>query len=104
MTYRYISTLLGEAATMLTSYLLRSPRQKGVKMRDMGSFLGQLILLSAARAEHVYQAMKCRGFSGVYNSRNPALFCAIDYAYTIGVCAVLLLLRFCNIPLLLGGI
>jgi cobalt/nickel transport system permease protein len=104
MTYRFISTLLGEAATMLTAYLLRSPRQKGVKMRDMGSFLGQLILLSAARAERVYQAMKCRGFTGIYNSRNSRIFCASDYAYTVGVCAALLLLRFCNISLLLGGI
>jgi cobalt/nickel transport system permease protein len=104
MTYRYISTLLGEAATMLTAYLLRSPKQKGIKMRDMGSFLGQLILLSVARAERVYQAMKCRGFTGVYNSRNSEPFRATDYAYTIGVCMVLLLLRFLNISLLLGGI
>ena len=104
MTYRYISTLLGEAATMLTAYLLRSPGQKGIKMRDMGSFLGQLILLSAARAERVYEGMKCRGFTGVYHGSNSAQFCVKDYAYTIGVCAVLLLLRFCNISLLLGGL
>jgi cobalt/nickel transport system permease protein len=104
MTYRYISTLLGEAATMVTAYLLRSPKQKGVKMRDMGSFLGQLVLLSAARAERVYNAMKCRGFTGTYNGRNSRIFRAADYAYTAGVCAALLLLRFCNISLLLGGI
>ena len=104
MTYRYISTLLGEAATMLTAYLLRSPRQKGVKMRDMGSFLGQLIVLSAARAERVYQGMKCRGFKGVYNGGNSAQFCPKAYAFTIGICAALLLLRFCNISLLLGGL
>jgi cobalt/nickel transport system permease protein len=104
LTYRYITTLLGEAATMLTAYLLRSPKQKGVKMRDMGSFLGQLILLSAARAERVYQAMKCRGFRGVYNGRNLYPFRIFDYAYTILACAALLLLRFCNISVFLGGI
>ncbi|GHU96591.1 cobalt ECF transporter T component CbiQ [Clostridia bacterium] len=64
-TYRYISVLLGEAIMMFTAYRLRAGG-KAVKMRDMGGFLGQLILRSVDRAERVYRAMKCRGFDGAY--------------------------------------
>jgi len=63
LTYRYIGVLVGEAASMQTAYLLRSaPKAKHVAMRDMGSFLGQLVLRSFDRAERVYAAMKCRGY------------------------------------------
>jgi cobalt/nickel transport system permease protein len=60
ITYRYLSVLLGEASSMLTAYSLRSPGQRGIKMKDTGSFLGQFILRSFDRAGRVYQAMKCR--------------------------------------------
>ena len=66
MIYRYLSLLVLEAATMVTSYKLRAPNEKGIRFNDMGVFLGQLILRSFDRAERVYQAMKCRGFDGVY--------------------------------------
>ena len=56
--------LLNEAVSMHTAYTLRTDNQKGIKMRDMGSFLGQLLLRSTDRAEQVYYAMKCRGFHG----------------------------------------
>jgi cobalt/nickel transport system permease protein len=64
MTYRYLSLLLEEASLMYHAYLLRAPKAKGIKMSDMGSFLGQLILRSFDRAERIYHAMQCRGFEG----------------------------------------
>ncbi|GHV33452.1 hypothetical protein FACS18949_07400 [Clostridia bacterium] len=86
-TYRYISVLLGEAMTMFTAYNLRAGTRKGIKMRDMGNFLGQMILRSFDRAERVYRAMKCRGFDGMYQTRRVE-FKPPDAVY-LAVCAAL---------------
>ncbi|MDR1914647.1 MAG: cobalt ECF transporter T component CbiQ [Clostridiales bacterium] len=67
MCYRYISVLLSETESMYTAYTLRLC-VKGVKLKDMGVFVGQLLLRSFDRAGRVYQAMKCRGFDGVYRT------------------------------------
>jgi cobalt/nickel transport system permease protein len=107
MTYRYISVLLEEAGSMVTAYLLRSPGQKGIKMRDMGGFLGQLILRSFDRAERVYQAMRCRGFggdSGAYPGKPPRTFRVRDYLYTAGMTAGILTLRFFNLSLFFAAL
>ncbi|MDR1979792.1 MAG: cobalt ECF transporter T component CbiQ [Synergistaceae bacterium] len=104
MTYRYLSVLLAEASSMFTAYVLRAPEQKGVKMKDMGSFLGQLILRSFDRAGRVHQAMRCRGFQGIYHGKARAGLTWSDYAY-IGVFAAgLLILRWFNLSLFLGGL
>jgi cobalt/nickel transport system permease protein len=63
MTYRYIGVLLYEAYTMSVAYSLRSANKKGIAMRDMGSFTGQLLIRSFDRADRVYRAMKCRGYN-----------------------------------------
>jgi cobalt/nickel transport system permease protein len=64
MTYRYLGVLLGEASTMYTAYMLRSTERRGLQMRHMGSFVGQLFIRSYDRAERIYGAMKCRGYGG----------------------------------------
>ncbi len=102
MTYRYISVLLEEAATMYTAYTLRAPGQKGVLMKHMGNFLGQLILRSFDRAERVYQAMKCRGFQGVYCGKYQGGVTTTDTLFTALALALLLLFRFFNVSLFLG--
>jgi cobalt/nickel transport system permease protein len=66
LSYRYISVLLDEAEALWTAYSLRYPGCKAVDIKDFGSFLGQLLLRSFDRAQRVYDAMRCRGFSGVY--------------------------------------
>ena len=68
LTYRYISVLVEEASRMMKAYYLRAPGQKGVKMKDLGSFIGQMLLRTYDRAQRVYEAMKLRGFNGEYNS------------------------------------
>jgi cobalt/nickel transport system permease protein len=102
MTYRYIGLLLREAALMTTAYLLRAPRQRGIRMKDMGSFLGQLILRSTGRAERIYQAMKCRGFQGVYKGRSLSGPAAGDWVYTTALVSGIFFLRFFNLSVFLG--
>jgi len=62
LTYRYTGVLLNEAYSSSLAYSLRSANRKGIKMGDMGSFAGILLIRSFDRAERVYDAMKCRGY------------------------------------------
>jgi cobalt/nickel transport system permease protein len=97
LTWRYLSVLLAEAGTMYTAYLLRSKNAKGVKMKDMGSFLGNLLIRSFDRAGRVYTAMKCRGFDGTFSvslghSKKPMR--PADWFYAAGVSLAALFFRF----------
>jgi len=102
MTYRYISVLIEEVSTMITAYTIRAPRQKYVKMKDMGSFIGHLLLRSIDRAERVFAAMKCRGFNGTYVTSPIPKETIKDVLLTIGVCTLFIVCRFVNISMLLG--
>jgi len=104
LTYRYLTLLTSEAASMMTAYHLRSKEQKGIQLRDVGTFLGQLLLRSFGRAERVYYAMKCRGYSGEYQFAAGDKMKPGDYIYAISVCAVFLLLRRYNISVIIGSL
>jgi len=98
MTYRYIGALLEEALSMYTAYMLRGARRRGIEMRHMGSFVGQLLLRSFERAERVYGAMKCRGFALRRPLRRNRPLARADWAFLIGVNALLVLFRLLNVP------
>ncbi|MDO4541934.1 MAG: cobalt ECF transporter T component CbiQ [Bacillota bacterium] len=104
MTYRYIFLLLDEVANMTQAYHLRAPKQKGILMKDMGVFVGQLILRCFDRSERIYFAMKARGFSGEYN-------CSVIYKidkqsilWGLIIFIGIILLRFFSLPLLIETI
>jgi cobalt/nickel transport system permease protein len=109
---RYITTLLDEAEAMWTAYALRSPGTKAIRMKDMGPFMGQLLLRSFDRAERVFCAMKCRGFDGVYRgvsrkgfTQNAAGgFTPVNLVYVVLSLAVFGILRLCNLSVLLGKV
>jgi cobalt/nickel transport system permease protein len=103
MTYRYIGTLLREAGAMFTAYTLRSPVSRGVLMKDMGTFVGQLVFRSFDRAGRVYAAMRCRGFDGVYRSAGacPPLRMSEAASATL-VCALIIAARFWNVSRSVG--
>jgi cobalt/nickel transport system permease protein len=71
-------------------------------MKDMGVFLGQLILRSFDRAERVYNAMRCRGFTGVYHSARARRFKASDLLFVMLTCPAIIALRFFNAAHMLG--
>jgi len=70
LTYRYIGVLLNEAFSMGIAYALRNSGKKGIEIKDMGSFTGQLLIRSFDRADRVYNAMKCRGYASGYSLKN----------------------------------
>ena len=102
ITYRYLGTLLDEASSMYTAYQLRSAGKKGLEMRHMGSFTGQLLLRSFDRAERVYNAMKCRGYAlhsfqgGRRNLSTP------DFVFLSLVCGPALFFRLVDVPGIIG--
>ncbi|MDR1874795.1 MAG: cobalt ECF transporter T component CbiQ [Synergistaceae bacterium] len=102
MTCRYLSVLLDEAGSMRRAYALRAPAQKGVKMRDIGSFLGQLILRAFDRAARVHQAMKCRGFQGLHPGRARGELRWRDFLCVGVLLSAMLVLRFFNLSLFFG--
>lgn len=111
MTYRYIGVLADEAGEMYDAYILRAGRARGIAMKDMGSFVGQLFLRSADRADRVYSAMKCRGWgadSGAFGAGQMGHMRTSDWLAFILITAAILIPRFANIPLLymklMGGL
>ncbi|MHC6204000.1 energy-coupling factor transporter transmembrane component T family protein [Breznakiellaceae bacterium SP9] len=103
--YRYIFVLLDEAQSMWTAYLLRSNGLKAIKMSDMGSVLGQLLLRSVDKAERIYYAMKCRGFNGIYYAVKSAQrqSKAADLVFLLTVSCALIMLRSVNLSVLIGS-
>lgn len=103
VTYRYLGTLLEEASSMYAAYILRSGRRKGVEMRHMGSFAGQLLLRSFDRAERVFNAMKCRGYAAGRFRRECCPLALPDYIFLSLVCLPSLAFRLTDIPTRLGN-
>ena len=93
MIYRYIGVLIDEAASMTTAYKLRSVASKGIAMKDMGPFVGQLALRSFDRGERVYSAMACRCFGGELPERAPLKMNGSDILVTLLLCAAFIVLR-----------
>lgn len=108
LTYRYISVLVEELARMLRAYSLKSPGQKGVRLKDAGFFAGQLLLRTYDRATRVYESMRLRGFKGEYHSYGTSVATGTDYLYVIGWVVFIVAARIWNLPnllgLLLGGV
>ncbi len=97
MTYRYIGTLLEETSSMYMAYQLRHTHQKGLEMKHMGSFVGQLLLRSFDRAERIYAAMKCRGYGNSEREHSIPHWSSGDYAFVLIVCLPCILFRAFNI-------
>lgn len=104
MTFRYLSVLGDEVAVMYHAYLLRAPREKGIKLADMGPFLGQLIIRSFDRADRIYHAMKCRGFEGgiLFSEHKKVAFPYWLYLLMLG--GVFVILRMNNLSELIGNL
>ncbi len=104
LVYRYLDLLAREGAGVYTAYKLRAPGQKGVKLRDMGSFLGGMLLRAVNRGERVYHAMQCRGYGGGSVTRGARRFSPRDICYIGAVCAALTAARVLGAENLIGGL
>lgn len=101
-TYRYIYVLLEEFANIWTAYSLRAPNQNGIHYKLWGPLLGQVLIRTYDRAERIYSAMKLRGYNVEYKIKESDKLLLKDYIYLIFWIAFLLVVKFYNIPVLLG--
>ena len=94
LTYRYIGILLEEAYSMTIAYRLRSGGKKALGIKHVGAFVGLLLLRGFDRAERVYAAMCCRGYSlgsAPPSGRRPRRADALAFSC---VCIPAVILRF----------
>ncbi len=102
MTFRYLEVLLEEASVMYHAYLLRAPKEKGIRLAHTGPFLGQLLLRSFDRAERIYHAMRCRGFEGGIRFSRQGKVSPGSRIFLVVTAALLITMRFINISELIG--
>lgn len=102
LTYRYISVLMEEGASVLKAYHLRAPMVKGVYMKDLGSILGNMLLRTFDRAGRIYDAMLLRGFDGEYELGQNNGISVKSILYLITWAGFLIIVRAFNISELIG--
>lgn len=104
LTYRYIWLLVEEALRMVRAYFLRAPGRKGIRINDLGPFLGQTLLRAFDRAQRIYQAMNLRGFTGEYNAGEVLKVRFKDWAYFAVWSLFFTIARIYNVAELIGAL
>jgi len=102
--YRYISVLMEEVGRVLRAHSLRSLEDKGIRFKVWGSLLGQLFLRTIDRAERIYQAMLCRGFTGSFPTIRKERMGGKDLLYIGAWGLFFLFARLYNIPEIIGAL
>jgi cobalt/nickel transport system permease protein len=100
--YRYIFVLADEALRLARARSLRSFQGRGLGFKVFSSIIGQLLLRTLDRAQRIHLAMRSRGFDGKIRLSRPLRWHFADTAFFMGWSAVFVLLRWYNIPYLLG--
>lgn len=103
--YRYIWVLLEEVLNTYTAYTLRSgSNDNGIKIKDMGSLVGQMIIRTADKGKHIYNAMLLRGYNPNKNNDISIKLEKKDYFIMIVGAIILILLRVFDVIHLIGGL
>ena len=102
--YRYLFVLIDEGVRMVRARALRSFGRRGMGMKIFGNLAGQLLLRTLDRAQRIHLAMLCRGFDGDIRILRPSRIGPPEIVFTLGWSAAFVLMRFTNLPHLLGGL
>jgi len=100
--YRYLFVLVDEGIRMVRARSLRSFGKRGMGMTVFGHMLGQLLLRTLDRAQRIHLAMCCRGFTGEIHLLQHYRLGRAEVFFVLGWSSIFALLRFNNIPQLLG--
>lgn len=96
MVYRYIAVLIAEAINMRRAREARGYGRKKFPLRMWGQMIGQLLLRTIDRAEHIHRAMISRGFDGTMPVNRPSRWLMRDTLFLIGSTAIIAVLFFIN--------
>jgi len=102
MLYRYIFVLIDEGIRIHQARALRSFGKRGLSMKTFSHLVGQLLLRTLDRAQRIHLAMLCRGFDGTIRIQRSLAVTTKDCFFLTGCCIILVLLRYFDLPLLLG--
>ena len=100
--YRYITILLEEALHVQRARSVRNFSQKGLTLKDSGPVIGSLFFRSVRRSEHIFRAMKSRGFTGDIIPLEAGSFTYRDVLFIVFWAGLFILLKFIDIPALFG--
>ena len=95
-TARYLDTLASEALRISRAYSLRSPQHPKIRFSHFPQILLSLLLRSIDRANRIYKAMRCRGFSPRNYKLREIPFRAKDAAFLALFAASSIALRLFN--------
>ena len=92
MTYRYIFVIEEEYNRLMRAAKIRGfrPGTNANTYRTYSYVIGMLFVRAAARAERVYQAMRCRGFNGKFYSLQEFQTSAASWVFAIMMTAILI--------------
>jgi len=93
---RYLGETRQEYQRLSTAMRLRSfrPRTSLHTYRSLANMIGMLLVSSYSRADAVYAAMLCRGFSGKFHSMDDFRMTRRDILFGIAITCALLLTAF----------
>jgi len=100
--YRYIFVLMEEAGKMVRACALRSFDSRAMGLRTFNSLVGCLLVRAIDRSGRVYLAMRSRGFDGRIRILRTMKSGPREMVFTAGWLVVFVILRWYNIPVLLG--
>jgi cobalt/nickel transport system permease protein len=100
--YRYIFVLTDEALRLVRARSLRSFQGRGLGFRVVGYLIGQLLLRTLERAQRIHRAMLSRGFDGKIRLVRSSAIHLKDAGFLVGWVTLFVLMRWYNIPYLLG--
>jgi cobalt/nickel transport system permease protein len=101
--YRYLFVLIEEASRIVRARALRSFGGKGMGIRVFCSLIGHMLIRTFDRSHRIHQAMLCRGFDGEIRIRRPLKIRYFDVLFTLGFSILFVLMRFYNVPQILGN-
>jgi cobalt/nickel transport system permease protein len=101
--YRYIFVLTDEALRLARARTLRSFQSRGMGFKIFSYMIGQLLLRTLDRARRIHLAMLSRGFDGKIRLLRPLHLHGRDVVFFLGWSTLFVLLRWFNLPHLLGN-
>lgn len=98
LTVRYIHVVHGESMRMRQAAAVRCfrPRTDLLTYRTYANFVGSLLVRSVDRAERIYAAMRCRGFSGCFPRFSHAAARVGDWVFLAAICCAAMAMGCCQ--------
>ena len=101
--YRYLFVLAEEIMRMARARSLRSFGSKGHGTDQVyANMLGHLLIRTVARAQRVYDAMRCRGFDGSVRIRRTLHMRPSDWVFVVAWSFAFVVFRVFDVPVLIG--